>query len=591
MSRSRVVYQNGIPALDIEGRTVPTLAYMTYFEERNDYAAVAGEGVELFTVSLSIGNQALNTTTGCIPQTGGIFSEKGKPNFEIADRSIRQIVEACPNACIFPRVFLCMPQWWIDENPTEVTDVAYGKRREALYSRKYREDAARMLTELIEHFRQSPFADNIVGYHVAGGNTEEWFHCDLRGSYCENALPYFNEYRAARAQAPVSALPDLDGYENSVLVSDPILQEYLRFASECVADTVEYICQAAKRAVNHEQVIGIFYGYCWGIPHALWGSHALEKLLDSSHIDFISSPCAYWDNRQPGRDWPEQFPVDSVKLHGKMCFIEADIRTNRSIYPGQARAGFDPDHKYDVPVFLGPSTEKVSAAVMRKTVAQQLTKGHGMWWFDMFGHWYNTPTLMREIRLSKKLYSQPRKGYDYMAQVALFVDERMYALLGMKHPFRRLGNSMYDVLGKVGAPIHYYLLSDVTRLDWSCGAYRAALIMAPEQTEAVGQAVRLLTEQGVAVQCITQAQTVTQMREFLRGAGVFILCESDDVVYIGNGYLGLHTATAGEKVICLPERLCCEDMADGQTVCTERLTLACEALETRLFHIKKDTLD
>jgi hypothetical protein len=214
-----------------------------------------------------------------------------------------------------------------------------------------------------------------------------------------------------------------------------------------------------------------------------------------------------------------------------------------------------------------------------------------MWWFDMFGHWYNTPTLMREIRLSKKLYSQPRKGYDYMAQVALFVDERMYALLGMKHPFRRMGNSMYDVLSKVGAPIHYYLLSDVNHIDWSCGAYRAALIMAPEQTEAVGQAVRLLTEQGIAVQCITQAQTVTQMREFLRGAGVFILCESDDVVYIGNGYLGLHTATAGEKVICLPERLCCEDMADGQTVCTDRLTLPCEALETRLFHIKKDTLD
>ena len=588
MKHSRVVYKNGNPILEIGGEEVAPLAYMTYFEERNDYKNFAKAGVRLYTLSISLGDLPINSKTGSKPQTYGVFAKKGQSDFTGVDKSLRQILDACPDAYIFPRVYVCMPQWWIDENPTETVPITDSCQREALYSQKYREDGAAMLTQFIEYIQSSEFADHVIGYHIAGGQTEEWFHLDGNGSYCENALPYFNRYLIEKGKSPVSELPDVLSWTDETVIDDAMKIEYMRFASDSVADTISYLCRAAKSAVRESQVVGVFYGYCWGVPHQLWGSQSLYKLLDCPDIDFFCSPLSYWENRPLGRDWPEQFPTASVKLHGKMCFIECDIRTHLTVYPGQARKGFDEKGLYNVPVFLGPPTEEGAVAAMRKSLAGQITRKQGMWWFDMFGGWYDDLALMAEIGLSRNVYDAWGKdAYDFPVQIALFIDEKLFSRLGLKHPYRRFACDMHEAIGRIGAPIHYYLVSDCEKIDWASGQYKAALFMAPEMSEDIAKAMVVTKECGIASLAVREPLTAGQFRDFLAKSGAHILCESDDVVYFGNGYLGLHAATAGEKNIHLPIRLRCTDLTNGLMQETNCLIGDYKEFETKLFSVEE----
>ena len=52
--------------------------------------------------------------------------------------------------------------------------------------------------------------------------------------------------------------------------------------------------------------------------------------------------------------------------------------------------------------------------------------------------------------------------------------------------------------------------------------------------------------------------TTEEIRSFLEESGVHLYTEERDVVYAGNGYLGLHSAVAGAKTLKLPAqfRIC-----------------------------------
>ena len=142
----------------MDDKELPALAYITYFEENNDYELFSQNGFEIFSVNVSLANQPINTKSGFSPSACGVFDTKGLSDFKDVDNSIKMIVDVCPSAYIFPRIYVTMPQWWIDENPSETVPVPHDKRREALYSHKFREDAAKMLTELIEHFQSFEYS-------------------------------------------------------------------------------------------------------------------------------------------------------------------------------------------------------------------------------------------------------------------------------------------------------------------------------------------------------------------------------------------------------------------------------------------------
>ena len=150
MVTSQIAYRNDRTELLIDGVRVPAMAYITYFDEHTRCADFAKAGYQLFSVGASFTGLPINPRTGFTPALGpGIFDVKGQPDYREFEDNVRTIIAGCPDAKIFPRVYVSMPQWWVDENPDEVCTTKRGDRREALYSRKFRQTGAEFLREFI----------------------------------------------------------------------------------------------------------------------------------------------------------------------------------------------------------------------------------------------------------------------------------------------------------------------------------------------------------------------------------------------------------------------------------------------------------
>ena len=370
------------------------------------------------------------------------------------------------------------------------------------------------------------------------------------------------------------------------------MTEYLRFASEEAAKTVDFLCEAAKSAVEHKQITGAFYGYTAEVADSLWGTHALAKILSSPNIDFISSPNSYMDSRKLGVDWPDMLPVDSVSLHSKMCFMECDIRTFLTQSPGDSRSGSDPHHYYNANVWKGPETDELSVYAVRKSLAKQLTHKHGLWWFDMFGHWYCTKALMNEMKSSLRLYnvSITQSTVEYPAEVAVILDENSYSRMGKTHPAYMSSYNIRRSLGYTGVPYKFYLSSDFEQIDWENSSFKAVVLGITFDSDFRNKACERLKKCNISHICISKEKpiyTANELISFFKKAGVFIFSESLDVLYFGNGFVSLHAVTQGKKEIHLPQKLTCTDTQSGLSIKTDILSFNCKQYETRLFVLDK----
>lgn len=594
MTESKVVIKNGNPILRIGNQEFSACAYMTYFDERNDYELFANRGFKIYSITVSLATQPINTGSGFMPFESGIFDTKGNADFSSVDKAIQLIIENCPDAYIFPRIYVCMPQWWIDENISETIEVPHNKRRESMYSEKFRQDGAKMLTLVIEHFKQSEYSDHIFGYQISGANTQEWFHLDRKAGYSKETIPFFNEYLKKNHPdtAQVTELPDINKTETESLLNDNVLTAFLRFASDEMAKTVNHFCKAAKEAVDFKQIVGAFYGYTLEIFEQLRGTHSFADIIDSPYIDFFSSPNSYINSRQLGIDWGDMLPSNSIKLHKKMCFMECDIRTLFSRAPGECRKGSDPYNTYTSAVWLGPETEELSAWAIRKSVARQLTHKHGMWHFDMFGKWYSSDILADELENSLVLYNETidTTPFEYPAQVAVFCDEKSFSYIGKQHPQYMSLHDMRTPLGQCGAPYEVYLSSDFDNISWESRQYKAVVLIIPHNKEFLDSSIKYLNSKGIATLLVTDEKpmySASELTDFFEKNGVHIYTDDGDVFYEGNGYMAIHAANEGNKKIYLPETVKCTDLTSGDVMLTDVITFECDKFETRMFKLEK----
>lgn len=594
MKETKYIEKNGVPYFKVGDDEIPAVAYITYFEERNEYKKFTDIGYRIFSVSVSTAARPINTTSGFMPFFSGVFDRKGSADFSVIDKSIKDIVKICPNAYIFPRIYLCMPEWWCDENPSECIKTPVDGMREALYSDKFKTDCGEMLRQIIKHIKEQDYADNIIGYQLSGGNTQEWFHLDKReGSFGDVALPYFNRYLEEHyPEVPkLSSMPD--AVFNDGVARDGYMLKYIDFANDSVADTINYFAHIAKEETEFKQLVGAFYGYALEVTNPVEGTHALCGLLDSEYIDFFSSPNSYASSRPLGIDWGDMMPVDSIKMHGKFCFLECDIRTHLSLSPGESREGSDPYHHYTGAVWRGPETDRLSQMALRKCYARQLTHRHAFWWFDMFGHWYDTDGLLFEAERSLRLAENHReRALDFDTEIALFVDERAYKLMQRNSDFARSACKIRTALGGVGANYHTYLIEDFERLKEDGFNYKAAIFACVASTHNIDSAIDYCKENGIFFIKFTENKysfTACELRAMLKDAGVHTFTEDgEDVVYYGAGLLAMHAHSAGKKTLKLPRALKVTPLTDGgETIFTDTVCFDIEEFETKIFKLSE----
>jgi len=205
MPRSRVVQRSGASYLEVNGKIIPGAAYLTYFSDKNCYGDFADAGYKLYSVSVFLGQNYINNFSALECFTPAVFNESGA-DFSRFDLDIKRILEVCPDAMIFPRINVNPPREWEAANPDELTDFGPPSRhpegrRACLGSDLWLDWIKNYLRLFIKHVKQSDFCESIIGYQLAGGQTEEWYAYDEHGFIGKRSLEKYADYLCKSGRA------------------------------------------------------------------------------------------------------------------------------------------------------------------------------------------------------------------------------------------------------------------------------------------------------------------------------------------------------------------------------------------------------
>lgn len=580
----------GAPTLFINGEPHAAVAYMTYLEKFNEYDDFSAAGYKFFSVPVLFSGRWISITDGLTPFKKGIFDVKDAPDFSLFDEAVEKILEACPDAYIIPRVNISMPLWWEKENPDELNVKDGIPCRESFYSQKWRDDASQLLRQFTQYTNSSEYASHIVGYQIAGGNTEEWFHFDMNGGYGKCAESAFEEFlEKYYPEVEYKGLPDLSLLDKKeTYFNDEYLSRYIEFANFKIAEAISYFAQIVKEETGNNVVVGTFYGYTLEVSNSLQGNHALNYILKDKNIDFICSPNSYIGTRSPDMDWTEMYPADSIRLHGKMCFQECDIRTHLTLPLSQKDPSTDPYGLLEAPVWQPRESKYQAINEIRRAFSRQLIKGNALWWFDMWGGWYADDDIMNEMASYKKIYEQSITDSDRSskAEVAVFVDESAYKYL-TDCSLRNIFHTQRKELGLMGAPYDIY---DVYDFEEVYKNYKAVILLSSAKTVYMDNARKLCKANNVPyimTSNLKEKFTVNELRAFCKTNGVHIYCESEDIVYVNENYICIYAVTAGTKSLELGrERNVSELLAGNYQGNTATINVEMQKGETKLFRLE-----
>ena len=592
MIQSIIKMKNGKPYICINEELYVPFAYTTYFDECGEFSDFIQSGYRIFFVNVSFSTLPINNTTGFSPFLTGVF-EEDIPNFSEFDANVLKILSLCSDALIFPRINITMPKKWIEKNPYDTVETPIGGSRESLYSDKFCCDGADYLHKLIEHIQDSEYAQNIAGYQLCGGTTQEWFHHDLSGSFSDIGVEKYKLWLKENHKAEDVILP-----EKEIFFSGENASLYGEFCGEMTAKTVEFFAKALKDIIDGKQIVGVFYGYNAFVNDYLWGHHGLRFIIDSPYIDFFSSPCAYDSGRKLGFDWGDMLPGESVRIHNKLYFVECDIRTYLTRKMQASRPGKYSENIYlqydkdgNKTVWAGPDSLFLSISALRKAFAHQLTKGYGIWWFDMWGGWYHDKEIMDEIRKMKDI-AQNAKEKDGTtcpsAQVVMFIDEKAYLNYLPGSEFCHSVNITRVNMGNTGIPFDLCMVEDAQKV---IGKYKAAIFTAPIPSDNGESAVGLCDSLGIPCVKVSTKKpyyTENELRSILTENGIHCYNSDGHVVYCGEGFIAVHTKDSGDIKLTLPKKYrVIPILGCGTPECiTDEIVLSLDKYDTAVFELE-----
>lgn len=472
--------------IDIDGKTLYPSAYMSYCIQKENIDLAKAHGIRLFMLPIYAGDEGINMESGLRPFYDNYFKGYAKYDFSTVDNLMELV---CPDPkediYIIPRVCLEPPIWWQKQNPDAIAKDHRGEpQRECFTSDKWREDMMTALKALIDHIHSSKWKDKVIGYHIAAGGTEEWaYHSRFNKQYYDYSDRNLQAYKAfLKEKYPdIAALSQSWGYPvvsfDEIRFPHPIQRTYAKegflrnpaveqdvldffdFHNRAVAETIIYFCKGVKEYTNYSRLTGAFYGYVVAMPQSKKGLHGLGTLLKSEHIDFLSTTNT---NMGPGGAWDFSSAVHSAMLHGKLWICEGDIRTCKLKPLAESMPHAVPDNDYySANVWKGPETMFKTLSHLKKALARTLTTPCGIWWFDMFGGWYDEE-MMAVIKKMAPLYKK-QQSMLFKSEIALIIDENGHKFIANEESAQaRAMCELQRSLSRCGAPYDVYLQSDLS---------------------------------------------------------------------------------------------------------------------------------
>lgn len=267
-------------------------------------------------------------------------------DFTEVDRTLNSILQHYPDSMLGLYVW-CQPGGWYGrmypERMSHMEDGSiYGYYVSAIdfANAEYHADAARALTALMNHL-ETFFGPKTFIYNLMGGISCEWqgwaSHSDQYADFSQGGTREFLEY-AAQNGVNATAVPGRQEREATVdgIFRNPARDEiailYDRYYSESIAECVEILAAAAKKACGRNKLVGCYYGYLMeyaNLGHCVngGGHNALQRLLDCPDLDYFLSPQSY-GIRSLGAPNADMKPYGAIFNAGKFSMMEDDTRTH-----------------------------------------------------------------------------------------------------------------------------------------------------------------------------------------------------------------------------------------------------------------------
>lgn len=174
----------------------------------------------------------------------------------------------------------------------------------------------------------------------------------------------------------------------------------------------------------------------------------------------------------------------------------------------------------------------------------------------MWGGWYDDPTIMDELARLKGLYDKlpSSKEASLSSEVVFFADEDGYSKLLCKSPLLKGISSTRSAMGNTGVPYDVFMVSDAELI---LKYYKAAVFPMPVSSEKGKRAKEFCEEFDIPYISASEEKpyiSVDELISFYRKSNLHFYTEIQDVIYVGNGYVGLHSSKAGIKEIKLPQK-------------------------------------
>ena len=350
--------------------------------------------------------------------------------------------------------------------------------RQSFASKKWLADASIALGRVIDRLESSKYADRILGYQIGYGSSGEcvmWGRVSARyGDYgiCFKRAFYawgLKKYGTREALAEAWCQP-CEGWETLRLptpeerygVKDTVTRFFRGedtqkiavdmdlFHSKINADAILHFGEVVK-AHAPEKLYGAFYGYFLHVNDAAYAGHlAIDRILDSSAVDFIAAPKSYYRTQagDPGGALSATMSINRKKL----WLDELDNRTHLAT---GVEAGWESDGLSD------------TRTVFWREVAKNLADGSGFWWMDLGGGWFDHPDIMAEFaRLTKSAARVQEKPWASASDILVLVDEDSLFHMNISEHFRLgfMEDFVYE-LRMTGCLFDLYRLSDLDTLD------------------------------------------------------------------------------------------------------------------------------
>lgn len=384
-----------------------------------------------------------------------------KIDFSPFDKMMEDVNIAMPGCKVICMIDLNSPVWLEHNEWTSVCD-SFNNLGRAVHNPRWLEATENYLDAFVRYANEK-YKDRILAYLLAAGATDEWYDYSL-GAECADRRRAFREYCATEGKADPIDIPPISVRENCPHENflrnpstDSVAIDYWRFCNISIADTIIKFAKRTRDIVGKEVDIGTFYGYILEkSDNALvsCGHLEYERVLDSGLVDFLISPGTYTD-RMIGGGSGFLIPSGTAAVRGKRLFHECDQRT----------------HTYNP--YLTPyvklewehwQNERETIAGIKRECALALTKNTHLWWFDMWGGYFEGEAVMDTLSRVKEIwdYLPERDALDTACEVALIVDPDSTYLVNQDHertPEMNLG--MRNKLNRLGAPFEVYSFDDI----------------------------------------------------------------------------------------------------------------------------------